>query len=171
MTHSPTDCTTPGGSDSGAGSATGVLMALVPCTADVAVRIIDAAARTAGVAVEDVVRALAGRRGRISGSHTAGGPVEAAVRCEVERARTVPADPAGPVLLPSPFVLRQHVNHLRAARRRTLALPEDLAQRVELENSLYTLCVLTGRRSAHAALLAAEEYLAANRLPSAVGPA
>ncbi|MFE6848751.1 DUF5133 domain-containing protein [Streptomyces sp. NPDC057686] len=36
-----------------------------------------------------------------------------------------------------------------------------------MENCLYTLCVLTGRRSAHGALMAAEAYLAANRLPGA----
>ncbi|MFF7296169.1 DUF5133 domain-containing protein [Streptomyces sp. NPDC008265] len=69
------------------------------------------------------------------------------------------------MLRPSPFVLRQHVNHLRAVRRRTLAAPGNAAHRAELENSLYALCVLTGCRNPHAALAAAETHLAANRLP------
>ncbi|MFD7084964.1 DUF5133 domain-containing protein [Streptomyces sp. NPDC059918] len=92
---------------------------------------------------------------------------EQAVRAEIERARaTVPAPPAAAAaLFPSEFVLRQHVSQVRAARRRTLAASHDAVQRAELENCLYTLCVLTGCRSAHAALAAAEAHLAANRLP------
>ncbi|MFK0238612.1 DUF5133 domain-containing protein [Streptomyces vinaceus] len=63
------------------------------------------------------------------------------------------------------------MNHLRAARRRTLAAPDDPAQRAELENCLYTLCVLTGCRSAPATLSAAEAFLAAHRLrPAPAGP-
>ncbi|MFE5534790.1 DUF5133 domain-containing protein [Streptomyces sp. NPDC056492] len=69
---------------------------------------------------------------------------EQAVRAEIERARaTVLAPPAAAAaLFPSAFVLRQHVSQVRAARRRTLAAPHDAVQRAELENGLYTLCVL-----------------------------
>ncbi|MFB7982891.1 DUF5133 domain-containing protein [Streptomyces vinaceus] len=48
-----------------------------------------------------------------------------------------------------------------------MAAPHDRAPRAELENCLYTLCILTGCRTAHAALTAAEAFLAANRPPGA----
>ncbi|MFI1154043.1 DUF5133 domain-containing protein [Streptomyces sp. NPDC020817] len=92
------------------------------------------------------------------------------MRAEIERARTAPAPPTTTALYPSPFVLRQQVSQVRAARHRTLAAPHDAAQRAELESCLYTLYVLTGCRTAHAALTAAEALLVANRLPGAGAP-
>ncbi|MFE2147422.1 DUF5133 domain-containing protein [Streptomyces sp. NPDC059456] len=80
------------------------------------------------------------------------------MRAEIECARTAPAPPAATALFPSPFVLSQHVSQVRAARRTTLAAPHDRAQRAELENRLYTLRVLTGSCTAHAALTAAEAF-------------
>lgn len=159
------------GKDAGTmGHAAGVLMALVPCTTAVAHRILDNATRTSGAAPDDTIGTVIALRGRGTCAPAGHGPLERAVWTEIERARTARAAPDGPVLLPPAFVLRQHVDHLRAARRRTLAAPDDPAQRAELENSLYTLCVLTGRRSAYAALVAAEAHLAAHRLPPAGGP-
>ncbi|KOU09951.1 hypothetical protein ADK49_33710 [Streptomyces sp. WM6349] len=66
--------------------------------------------------------------------------------------------------------MRGHLNHLRALRRRTLAAPEDPALRAALEDAAYTLCVLMGQRNAHSALLAAEERVAAHRLPPYAAP-
>lgn len=147
------------------GSAVGVLMALVPCTTAVAHRILDNVARADGVSRVLAAHTVMGLRRQDAGAGAGDGQPQAAVRAEIERARTVAqTTPAFPAVFPSPFVLRQHVNHVRAARRRTLAAPGDPVQRAELENCLYTLCVLTGLRSAPAALAAAEAYLAANRL-------
>ncbi|MFI9063917.1 DUF5133 domain-containing protein [Streptomyces sp. NPDC053429] len=66
---------------------------------------------------------------------------------------------------PDPVVPRQHLSRFRAARRQTLAAPEDPAGlRSRLEDASYTRCVLTGQRHAHRALRVAEELVAANRL-------
>ncbi|MFE5534798.1 DUF5133 domain-containing protein [Streptomyces sp. NPDC056492] len=150
------------------GGAAGVLMALVPCTVAVARRILDNAVRAVGLPRELVARAVMGLRDDVCAPPGHDLP-ERAVRAEIERARITSPAPPSAALFPSPFVLRQHVSQVRAARRRTLAAPRDPVQRAELENALYTLCVLTGRRSAHAALMAAEVYLAAHRLPGVGG--
>ncbi|MFE3579040.1 DUF5133 domain-containing protein [Streptomyces vinaceus] len=169
-----TDTAEPCAESDECGPAAGVLMALVPCTVTVAHRILDNAARAAGLPREIMARAVMSLRDDVCAppGHDV---TERAIRAEIERARTTtPAPPATAALFPSPFVLRQHVSQVRAARRRTLAAPEDPVRRAELENALYTLCVLTGRRGAHAALAAAEAYLAVNRLPgtgSAPAPA
>ncbi|MFI6006628.1 DUF5133 domain-containing protein [Streptomyces sp. NPDC051366] len=63
---------------------------------------------------------------------------------------------------PNPLVLRQHLGHLRAARR-TLATPDDPAARADLDNAAYTLCVLMEQRTTHAAIQAAEQHLADHR--------
>ncbi|MFE5534706.1 DUF5133 domain-containing protein [Streptomyces sp. NPDC056492] len=161
MTDAAEPCTAP----DECGPAAGVLMALVPCTVTVAHRILDNAARTAGLSRPLMAQVVMSLRDDVCAppGHDL---TERAIRAEIERARTTtPA--VAVVLFPSAFVLRQHVGQVRAARRRTLAAPEDPVQRAELENALYTLCVLTGRRGAHAALMAAEVYLAAHRLPGA----
>ncbi|WP_107050629.1 DUF5133 domain-containing protein [Streptomyces sp. NRRL F-2580] len=54
--------------------------------------------------------------------------------------------------------------HLRATRRGTPAAPDDAGVRGELEEAAYALCVVMGQRSAHGALLAAEQMIAVNRL-------
>ncbi|MEU8844596.1 DUF5133 domain-containing protein [Streptomyces roseus] len=151
-------------SDEG-GSAVGMLMALVPCTVSVAHHILDNAARAVGVSRVLAAQTVMGLRHQNAGAGAGDDQARGAVRAEIVRARTAAqTPPASPTVFPSAFVLRQHVNHLRAARRRTLAPPDDAVQRAELENCLYTLCVLTGLRSAPAALAATEAYLAANRL-------
>ncbi|KPI20543.1 hypothetical protein OV450_0009 [Actinobacteria bacterium OV450] len=140
--------------------ATGILMALVPCTVATARRILADAAASAGVELHEVVAGVHAMR--------TGEPVTAAVdealHRAVDRARTPPVAASASWLSPQPDVLRRHVNHVRAARRRALAAPDDAGVRSELEDAAYTLCVLMGQRSAHGALLAAEELIAANRL-------
>lgn len=173
MTHPPAPHRHPAGGNAppdavsvraALGRATGTVMALVPCTAETARRILAQAARTAGVTPQRMAQTAAALRGpRDDGADPA---LEHALRAVIGHAQTPPtpitAATAG--LLPPPVALRRHLNHLRAARRRTLAAPEDPALRTELEDAAYTLCVLMGQRSAHGALLAAEEVVAAHRL-------
>ncbi|WP_241253680.1 DUF5133 domain-containing protein [Streptomyces sp. W1SF4] len=121
---------------------------------------------TAAAAVAEAVFAL----------HAGAAPVEPglerALAQTIDRARTSPTEPdAGASrLMPNALVLRQHLNHLRAVRRRLLASPEDPATRADLGNAAYTLCVLIGQRSTHAALQAAEQYLAARRMTPGAAP-
>ncbi|MFE2475242.1 DUF5133 domain-containing protein [Streptomyces sp. NPDC059389] len=115
-------------------------MALVPCTATVARRTLGNAAPAAGLPGELMAQVVTGLRYDVCAPLADDG-AERAVRAEIERARTTtPAPPAATALYPSPFVLRQHVSQVRAARRPHLAAPHDAAQRAELENCLYTLC-------------------------------
>ncbi|MFG2989635.1 DUF5133 domain-containing protein [Streptomyces sp. NPDC048257] len=149
------------------GRATGVLMALVPCTADTARRIIvdtaQAAATTPQTMADAVVAMFTDRYVVPS--------LERALHTAIARAQTPPAPVAGtsPRLLPNTFALRRHLNHLRAARRRALSSPDDPGARRDLDDAAYTLCVLMGQRGTHAALLAAEAYLAQHRLPPTPG--
>ncbi|MFJ4776024.1 DUF5133 domain-containing protein [Streptomyces sp. NPDC088762] len=173
MTHSAAPHLHPAGADAApatgpdqdtSGCATGIVMALVPCTAEAARRILANAARAAGVTLPRMTQTALALRSHCD----AADPVlEQALRTAIGHAKTPPS-PLGPAtagLLPSPPVLRRHLDHLRAARRRTLAAPEDPALRTELEDAAYRLCVLMGQRSAHGAVLAAEEVVAAHRLP------
>lgn len=147
--------------------ATGILMALIPCTADTARRILARAARGAHVTDSDMATAATALR--------SGQPVrpaaERALRQAIDQAQSPPSPaPEGTVrTLPSTFVLRQHLSHLRATRRRALLSPEDPDARAALDDAAYTLCVLTGQRAAYAALQAAEEHVAAHRLPPPAG--
>ncbi|WP_328965467.1 DUF5133 domain-containing protein [Streptomyces virginiae] len=147
------------------GRATVILMALVPCTAATSRRIVADAARSAGAGPDEVAAAVLAMR--------VGEPVAPAVDEALRRvladARTLPTPATSSWLPPRPDVLRRHVNHLRAARRRAVAAPDDTGVRGELEDAAYTLCILMEQRSAHAALLAAEELIAVNRLDSWVG--
>ncbi|MET9465486.1 DUF5133 domain-containing protein [Streptomyces sp. NPDC006544] len=96
---------------------------------------------------------------------------EQALRRAIDQAQSRPAPvcPTASQLLPHPFTVRQHLSHLRAARRRTLAAPDDPAARAALDDAAYTLCVLMGQRGTYAALKAAEEHVAAHRLPASPG--
>ncbi|MFI5985241.1 DUF5133 domain-containing protein [Streptomyces sp. NPDC051555] len=152
--------------DVGWESAMGILMALVPCTAEHTEHILAQAARTAGATPARTAAAVATLRT----ADTAVPPVlERALRAEVDAARGLPSYPAG-VVLPPPVVLRQQLTHLRAARRRTLAAPTDPTLRTILANAAYTLCILMGERTVHAALTAAEERVALHRLGPATNP-
>ncbi|MFE1825542.1 DUF5133 domain-containing protein [Streptomyces yangpuensis] len=167
-THGDTD---PDGATAGAAltTATGIVMALVPCTAESARRILGDAARAAGVTLGLMARTAVATRVRPA---EADPDCERALRTAIGHARTPhpPSPPAAGTVLPAPDVLRRHLDHLRAVRRRTLAAPDDPALRAALEDAAYTLCVLMGQRHAHGALLAAEERVAAHRLPPSVPP-
>ncbi|MFE6848752.1 hypothetical protein [Streptomyces sp. NPDC057686] len=101
-------------------------MALVPCTVTVAHRILDNASRAAGLPRELTARVVMSLRDDIC-APPGDDRAERAVRAEIERARTSTPAPPAAALFPSPFVLRQHVSQVRAARRRTLAAPHDAA--------------------------------------------
>ncbi|MDJ0386053.1 DUF5133 domain-containing protein [Streptomyces sp. G-G2] len=146
-----------------AGRATGILMALVPCTAVTARRILDNAARTAGTTPGETARAVEVLRTEDPADVPRA--LVQVLRDEVDHARTPPVHPAN-VVLPPPFILRQHLNHLRGARRRTVDAPGDATVRAELESAAYMLCVLMGERGVHGALTAAEEHLACQGLPA-----
>ncbi|MFF1409438.1 DUF5133 domain-containing protein [Streptomyces sp. NPDC058289] len=146
------------------GRATGVVMALVPCTAETARRIILGAAQAAGVTLEVMASTAAAM-------HSPDGEVdpalEQALRTVIGYAQVppTPLSAGTAALLPTPFVLRGHLSHLRAVRRRTMTAPDDPTQRAALEDAVYTLCVLMGQRSAHGALTAAEHLVATHLLP------
>ncbi|MET9857605.1 DUF5133 domain-containing protein [Streptomyces sp. NPDC006450] len=143
-----------------AACAAGVLMALVPCTSAKARRMLDEVAMGAGTDVRGAAEAVLDAQ---TGKPLAPA-VEDVLRHVLALARNLPAPPAGSWSPPEPDVLRQHVNHLRAVRRRAMAAPGDANVRGEMEEAAYTLCVVMGQRSAHGALLAAEELLAVSRL-------
>lgn len=144
------------------GRATGILMALVPCTADTARRIFTHTARAVGASPRVMAEAVAALH---TDDHVPPG-IEQALRLAIDHAQAPPValPQTAARLLPNPYALRQHLNHLRASRRRTLAAPDDPAARNQLDDAAYTLCVLMGQRSTHAALQAAEEHLAEHRL-------
>ncbi|MCF3181429.1 DUF5133 domain-containing protein [Streptomyces polychromogenes] len=145
--------------------ATGMVMALVPCTAETARRILLEAARAAGTTREHM--SLAAAAMLRSGTRT-DSPLQQSLRSAMAHAQalTDPLPGATAAMLPGASVLRRHLNHLRAARRRTMDAPEDPALRAELEDAGYSLCLLTGQRSVHRALLTAEQAVATQRLPS-----
>ncbi|MEU7062424.1 DUF5133 domain-containing protein [Streptomyces sp. NPDC046161] len=132
--------------------ATGILMALVPCSAETARRLLQAAAEEAGTTPQEsagaAVALLSGKDGPT--------PVQEALRTAMRRARSGPEQGAGARLLPRPDVLREHVARFRALRREVLAAPGDLALQRALDDAVYTLCVMMGRRTPHDALKAAE---------------
>ncbi|MFJ7777523.1 DUF5133 domain-containing protein [Streptomyces yangpuensis] len=150
-------------------TATGIVMALVPCTAESARRVLGDAARAAGVTLGLMAHTVVETRTRPAEVEP---DCERALRTAIGHARTPQplSPPAEGTVLPAPDVLRRHLDLLRAVRRRTLAAPDDPALRAALEDAAYTLCVLMGQRHAHGALLAAEERVAAHRLPPSVPP-
>ncbi|WP_044365457.1 DUF5133 domain-containing protein [Streptomyces natalensis] len=64
------------------------------------------------------------------------------------------------MLLPDKTVLASHLRRYRLWEDLVHAEPRDPARRRRLEDVAYTLCVLTGRRTAREAVTAAESYLA-----------
>ncbi|MGW0400641.1 DUF5133 domain-containing protein [Streptomyces sp. NPDC003002] len=134
--------------------ALGMLMALTPCTAPAAAEILESAARTAGVTPREVASALS--------EQARGGPlprrVERALRLAVEAARAPAAGPSCG-LLPELGRAAEVLDRFRACLARVQAAPADTAARRALDDAAYTLCVLMGRRTAHQALRAAEEYV------------
>ncbi|WP_329200807.1 MULTISPECIES: DUF5133 domain-containing protein [unclassified Streptomyces] len=132
--------------------ATGILMALVPCSAETARRLLTAAAEETGTTAQE----SAGAAVALLGGQDEPTPVQEALRTAMRRARSGPQQGAGARLLPRPDVLREHVARFRALRREVLGSPGDLALQRELDDAVYTLCVMMGRRTPHDALKAAE---------------
>ncbi|MCX4693291.1 DUF5133 domain-containing protein [Streptomyces sp. NBC_01408] len=136
--------------------ALGRLMALTPCTAPAARQILAATAGTAGVTERQAAAALVG--------HSRGAPlprrIERALGLAIRAART-PATEQTCALLPSLSRASDALGRFRTSRARLHAAPADPEARRALDDAAYTLCVLMGRRTAHEAVLAAEEYVAA----------
>lgn len=147
--------------------ATGVLMALLPCSAETAQDVLVQAARTAGAAVEEVARAAASLRGD---GLPVPPPVETALRRQIDRVLAAAPD-ATAALLPDPYTLRHHLARFRDLRRRTFAAPHDVSLQARLGDAGRTLCVLLGRCAFHRALEAAEQLVAVHRLPASPHPA
>lgn len=141
--------------------ATGILMALVPCSAETARRLLAAAAEEAGTTVQESCEAaaalLSGRDEPTS--------LQQALRTAMRLARSGPEQGPGARLLPGAEVLREHIARFRALRRELLAAPEDLALQSRLDDATYTLCVMMGRRTPHDALKAAESLVGARSRP------
>lgn len=154
----------PGPTD--AGRATGILMALLPCSADTARQVLARTAEAAGVGLEEAAWAAAALRGDGPSVPPA---VEAALRSAIDRTLAAAPD-ARAALLPDPYTLRHSLSRFRDLRRRTFADPDDRSVRARYEDAGYTLCVLLGHRAVHHALAAAEHLIAAHRVRSSPGP-
>ncbi|GGY89673.1 hypothetical protein GCM10010343_13680 [Streptomyces avidinii] len=137
--------------------AAGMLMAMTPCTARDAHRILSAAAGLARTSPYELAAAMAaGTRGTPVPVH-----LERAVRRAVEAARApVPAAKLPTALVPSRVRTEEVLTHLRACQSRLSAAPDDPDALRAMDDAAYTLCVLMGRRSVPEAVLVALNYLA-----------
>lgn len=141
--------------DSAQAWAVGTLMALTPCTAPAAGEILDVAASTAGVTVRQVADALVQYSRGVSLPRR----IERAVQLAIQIARAPATErPCG--LLPGTGRAAAALDQFRRSRILLQAVPADPDARRSLDDAAYTLCVLMGRRTAHEAMLAAEEYVA-----------
>ncbi|WP_330294393.1 DUF5133 domain-containing protein [Streptomyces sp. NBC_00503] len=134
-------------------------MARTPCSERDAQRILATAAGHAAVSAEDLAAAM------VSAARGTSLParVERALHHAVEAART-PAPTHGPRragLTPSPSRTEDALTRLRGCQARLAAAPQDPAALQAMDDSVYTLSVLMGRTTAHEAVAAAEEHLAA----------
>ncbi|WP_327135030.1 DUF5133 domain-containing protein [Streptomyces sp. NBC_01343] len=134
-----------------------VLMALVPCGADTARRILADTARAAGAGPHETAEAVL----VLGGGGKPAAPLGRALADAVDEARSAVEPVTQPYtrLLPDPRAVGELLKRHRGLRRRALAAPEDPAVRDELDDATYTLCVLMGRRNAHTALRSAELLL------------
>lgn len=141
--------------------AVGMVMAVTPCPARDAGRILRAAADLALTTVEDLAAAMT--------TATSGVPLpthwERSLRAAIETART-PAPSAGvrpACLMPSAARTKEVLTRLRGCQARLAASPSDPGAVRALDDAVYTLCVLMGRAVTHEAVLAAEEHLATHQ--------
>ncbi|MFD9219054.1 DUF5133 domain-containing protein [Streptomyces sp. NPDC060064] len=67
------------------------------------------------------------------------------------------------MLMPDAGVIAGLMARYRAQERRVLVAPHDPRARSRFEDTVYTLCVLMGRRTAAEAVIAAERYIAQAR--------
>ncbi|MFI1645592.1 DUF5133 domain-containing protein [Streptomyces avidinii] len=135
--------------------AIGVLMSLVPCGTEAAHRVL---VRTARTTDGDIHRAALAVPALLRGRDPQD-PEQRAVRAAITAARTGPGPEAGG-LRPDTGVLRAHLARFRALRRLALTAPADPKVQARLDDAAYTLCVLLGTRTPHAALRSAGRLLA-----------
>ncbi|MGW6393260.1 DUF5133 domain-containing protein [Streptomyces sp. NPDC055103] len=134
-------------------------MAMTPCSARDAQRILEAAADLVQLAVDDLATVMtAAATGRPVPRR-----VERALMRAVEAARLSPPSAAArPGLTPSRGRTERVLARLRDCRARLETAPEDPAAVRAMDDAVYTLCVLMGRATTHEAVLAAERRLAAS---------
>ncbi|MFJ6718329.1 MULTISPECIES: transposase [unclassified Streptomyces] len=143
--------------------ATGVLMALVPCDARTAGRLLADTGRTTGSDPRQTAEAVVAL---ISGRDLPAG-LRQALRGAIRGARTTTVPPARgrPIApRPDPRIVREHLARLRTVRRRTLEAPADPVLRGLLEETADALCLLMDHRTPHEALRAGEVLIAAGRM-------
>ncbi|MET9697343.1 DUF5133 domain-containing protein [Streptomyces sp. NPDC006529] len=149
------------------GQATGMLMAVVPCSTDTARRLLAVSAQAAGASLVDAAHAAL----RLcTGDGPLYDPVADALADAIDRLLEAdpPEDPVG--CASSVQGLGEYVNHYLAARRRALAAPGDATARSFLDDAGYALCVLTGHPATHTALPAAERLSKAGRRATLAAP-
>ncbi|MFJ3203152.1 DUF5133 domain-containing protein [Streptomyces sp. NPDC086989] len=134
-----------------------VLMAVVPCGAEAARRILAAAARSADAGPRETAEAVLA----LADGGTPRGPLRRALAEAMDEARSAGAPVTQPYtrLLPDPQAIATLLKRHRGLRRRALDAPHDLAVRSELDDATYTLCILMGQRNAYTALRSAELLL------------
>ncbi len=135
--------------------AVGTVMAVTPCSARDARRVLGAAAKAAGITSAEVAAAMA--------AHSRGvampARVERALFRAVATARSVSPREACVGLMPSRARTAEVLAEFRGCQSRLTAAPSDMRARQALDDAAYTLCVLLGRTSVHDAVLAAEQHL------------
>ncbi|MEU9092790.1 DUF5133 domain-containing protein [Streptomyces sp. NPDC048428] len=135
--------------------AVGTVMAVTPCSARDARRVLGAAAKTAGITSAEVAAAMAAdARGVAMPAH-----VERALHRAVAMARTVSHRAVCVGLMPSRARTAEVLAEFRHCQSRLTAAPSDMRARQALDDAAYTLCVLLGRTGVHEAVLAAEQHL------------
>lgn len=139
-----------------------VLMAVVPCGADTARRILADTARGARVAPRETAEAVLA----LGGGRELPTLLGTALKKAVDKARSVTEAVKQPYtrLLPDPQAIGELLKRHRSLRRRALAAPHDPVVRNDLDDATYTLCILMGQRNAHTALRSAELLLGAEWL-------
>lgn len=138
--------------------AVGVVMSVVPCGIGTARHVLaQTGLATHGdtrLAAEAVLALIRGRDPQ--------DPVQQALRTAVVAARTAPG-PEVRRIHPDSDVLRAHLARFGRLRHLALTSPSDPVVQARLDDAAYTLCVLVGSRTPHAALRAAREFLAERR--------
>ncbi|MDJ0386198.1 DUF5133 domain-containing protein [Streptomyces sp. G-G2] len=136
--------------------ATGILMAFVPCDARTALDILDRAALAAGTNAGAMAQAAVAL---VTGRHRPAGAAQEALGRAIQQSRIAP-EAAAPRMRPSLAVAGETLSRMGDLRRALLLAPTDPALRAQVDDAVYTLCVLMGRRTAHAAAKDAELLLA-----------
>lgn len=139
--------------------AVGTLMAMTPCSAREAHRILAVAADLARTTPDAVAAAMVAAR---RGGTPLPAHLERAVRRAMEAAREpVPSNSRPSGLRPARARAEEALVTLRACQARLADSPDDAEALRAMDDAAYTLCVLMDRPTVHTAVLAALEHLAA----------